>query len=109
MQFYVPHAENGGGSMTVLVRSTRSPDDIARAIQTTVSLTDPEQAVYDAVTMESVLSSTVASRRFTLAIVLVFATVALLLAGIGLYGVVAYGVPERGRAFGIRVALGAKR
>ena len=45
MQFYVPHAENGGGSMTVLVRSTRSPDDIARAIRSTVSLTDPEQAV----------------------------------------------------------------
>jgi putative ABC transport system permease protein len=109
MQFYVPHAENGGGNMTLLVRSTRSPDDIAHAIRSAVSQTDPEQAMFDADTMESVVGNTVASRRFTLLVALTFATAALLLAGIGLYRVIAYGVAEKTREFGIRIALGAKR
>ena len=110
-QAYVPLAQTTFPlrNMYVAVRTTADPASLTNALQAQVHGIDSALPVYDARPMEAWVESTAAPRRFTMMLFVAFGVLALLLAGIGTYGVMASAVGQRTQEIGIRLALGATR
>jgi predicted permease len=108
MQYYPLDAgvENVG---TLVIRSSQSPEQFALPAQRIVSEMDPDLPVSDVLTMDQLLGKSTLDQGFNTTLLVAFATLSLLLAAVGLFGVISYIAVQRTNEIGIRIALGAKR
>jgi predicted permease len=108
-EVFFHHSDTRNYGITLLTRLDVDPSVAAPAIRKALSALDPTQSLYDVRTMDEALADSIAPRRFNLLLLGTFAVVALMLAVLGVYGVVSYAVAERTQEIGIRLALGAER
>jgi ABC-type antimicrobial peptide transport system permease subunit len=104
---YTPFWQQAPLEMSLVIRTQQSPEALASAVRAEIWHVDSDVPVPEIASMRQIVSAAVSTRRFQLALIAGFAMAALLLAGLGIFGVVSYAIEQRRNEIGIRMALGA--
>jgi ABC-type antimicrobial peptide transport system permease subunit len=108
-EMYVPYSQDAPPTINIVVRAAANPMNLSAALRDQANAVDKDVTLSAMTSMDDVLGASVSQPRFSSQLLGVFAAVALLLATIGLYGLMAYSITERRNEIGIRMALGAQR
>jgi putative ABC transport system permease protein len=109
LQLYLPYAQQPRPMLTVAVRTAGDPAGYVNQMRRAVRSIDPDQPISAVRTMDELIAQSVGQRRLSMLLLSLFSGIALLLASLGIYGLMSYSVAQRSRELGVRIALGADR